>query len=689
MCIVLSMLFVNTLTAQVTSENTDSSLMSVQLHKITVKNTPSSSRMILASLPVSAVSLSDLQASSSNNIINALCQQPGVSELTTGTGISKPVIRGLGYNRIAVINDGVRQEGNQWGDEHGIEIDGNSVDSVEIIKGPSSLRYGSDAMAGVVIMHDTKLSENGFRGKVSSEYQSNNGLAGGSVRLGYGKNDMFVDGQLSAKAAHDYQNSSDGFVPNTGYTELAGKLRGGFEKKWGHTYITTSFFGLTPEITEGERDTITGELESESNDRKSYQVELPFQKVNHYKAIAENAVFLPSGMLKTIVGYQLNSRQEFEESKDECELHFMLHTVNYDLHFHSLKKNQWQYSYGVNGMFQNSQNQGEEVLIPEFRLFDAGLYAMASKELEHWSFNGGVRYDMRHVNSDEFSEDGALRFVDFTRTFNSISGSFGTICNVNDALALRLNLARGFRAPNMSELASNGVHEGTIRYELGDNTLNPEYSLQADFGIDVNYRFVTAQAEVFANRISDYIFSARSTTVIDPEFLTYQYRQGDAFLAGGEVRADVRATDWLKLGSSFSYVQGTLLTTDDYLPKMPPMEVTGYVTATAQKQWSVFNKASLSCNVKHYFDQDRFYDVDNTETETPHYTLLSLSAGVDVVSQKRTIAEIHLIADNLFDVAYQSHLSRLKYTDVNVVTGHQGVYNMGRNVTVKLVFPIQ
>lgn len=687
--IFLSLLCSTAMTAQNTSDENDTLSVLVNLNEITITGAPSSSRMILSSLPVSAITMSELGNTASGNIINAITVQPGVSEITTGSGISKPVIRGLGYNRLAVVNDGIRQEGNQWGDEHGIEIDENSIDSVEIIKGPMSLMYGSDAMAGVVIMHDVPRSYDGNVGGIfSSQYQSNNGLIGSSLRLGYGKNDMYINGQLSGKVAHSYTNKNDGYVPGTGFSEYAGKVKTGIKRKWGHSNLTASFYNLKPEIAKGERDTITGDLETDSDNLKSYVIDLPFQKVNHYKLMAENAVYRPLGMIQTSLGYQLNSRMEFEESKNECELHFLLHTLNYDAHFISKKKNDWQYMYGINGMAQNSLNQGEEVLIPEYRMIDAGMFAMASKSMERWSFNGGFRYDVRHITSDELQEEGVLHFAEFTRFFNSVSGSMGTVYTCGENCSLRLNVARGFRAPNISELASNGVHEGTIRYEVGDNSLNPEYSAQADFGIDVTSRFVTAQAELFANRINNYIFSARSATVIDPEYTTYKYKQGDAFLAGCEARADVRPTRWLSAGVQLSYVRGTLLTTDTNLPMIPPMEFDGFVTAKATQQWKMFRNASLSCSVKHFCKQNHFYDVDDTETETPQYTLLGLSASTDIATDKRTIAEIRVIADNLFDVAYQSHLSRLKYADINVVTGEQGVYNMGRNVTLKVIVPI-
>lgn len=126
-----------------------------------------------------------LRGIASTNIVDAMSHQPGISQLTTGGSISKPIIRGLGYNRVVVMSEGVRQEGQQWGDEHGVEVDGNSVNSVEILKGPASLMYGSDAMAGVVILHPQPiLPEGEMRANVSTEYQTNNGLFGYHLSLG-------------------------------------------------------------------------------------------------------------------------------------------------------------------------------------------------------------------------------------------------------------------------------------------------------------------------------------------------------------------------------------------------------------------------------------------------------------------------------------------------------------------------
>ena len=195
---------------------------------------------------------------------------------------------------------------------------------------------------------------------------------------------------------------------------------------------------------------------------------------------------------------------------DDYELYFKLHTLTYDVRYITNEWNGWKLSTGIGGMYQTSKNEGEEYLIPDYRLFDFGLYATATKTLsDRWTLNGGVRYDHRRLHGDELMEDDEQRFTDFTRHFNGVTGSVGAVFNVNDNLNIKLNVARGFRTPNMSELASNGVHEGSVRYELGNQQLKAEYSLQADLGVDFTSRYVSAQLALFANRIDNYIFTHR------------------------------------------------------------------------------------------------------------------------------------------------------------------------------------
>ncbi len=713
--IILPLLCVcTTMAAQTTNHNhaedsTDVFFRHLQLNELTVTGVTGDTKLKHATAPINIVSPQVLRATASTNIIDAIAHQPGVNQLTTGGSISKPIIRGLGYNRVVVMSEGVRQEGQQWGDEHGVEVDGSSVNSVEILKGPASLMYGSDAMAGVVILHPQATPPDGeIRANVSTEYQTNNGLFHYSLQMAGNQKGFVWDARFSDKMAHAYKNKYDGYVPGSQFRERAGRLMLGINKSWGHSRLIWTAYHLTPSIIEGERDPETGELEHEEGwTGHQYSKSLPFQEVKHNKLVWDNAFNLSSGYLKAIIGYQQNRRQEYEESADEYELYFKLHTLTYDLRYITNEVNGWKLSTGIGGMYQKSGNEGEEYLIPDYRLFDFGIYATATKSLgDRWTLNGGLRYDHRRLHGYALEEDGDMRFTDFTRHFNGLTGSIGAVCNINDHFNVRLNVARGFRTPNMSELASNGVHEGSIRYELGNQQLKAEYSWQVDLGLDFTSRYVSAQLALFANRINNYIFTHRLPEEIEEGYLTYAYTQGNARLLGFEAGVDFHPIHSVHFSNTFSFVDAQLMHASSdtkYLPFTPAPRWTSelkwelfhhshstvhhhHTTDAAHR--SPFNNLYIAAGLDCYLRQSHIYSADETETVTPGYALLSLSAGTDIQIKGKKIAELYITADNLLNKAYQNHLSRLKYCDINNVTGRRGVYNMGRNITFKVVVPI-
>ena len=662
------------------ADSTDVFYRHLQLNEVMVTGVTGDTKLKHSTAPISVVTGKELRGTASTNVIDAVAKQPGMAQVTTGGGISKPIIRGLGYNRIVVMNEGVRQEGQQWGDEHGVEVDGNGVGSVEILKGPASLMYGSDAMAGVLILRSAPAPLEGeVRANASTEYQTNNGLFAYSLN-GAGNHGGFVwDARFSDKMAHAYKNKYDGYVPGSQFRERAGRLMLGLNKRWGHSQLTWTAFHLTPSIVEGERDEETGELEWATDHHKTYSKTLPFQQVKHYKAVWDNLFYLPKGSLKAIVGYQQNRRQEFEESADDYEVFFKLHTLTYDVRYLTQDFGGWKVAAGVNGMWQKSQNLGEEALIPEYRLFDVGGYTTVSKDWERWTLNGGVRYDRRHLKYDH------------TKNFDGVTGSVGAVWNASQSLNVRMNVARGFRAPNMSELGSDGVHEGTVRYEVGSANLKPEYSWQADLGVDFTSPYVEAQVALFANRISNYIFAKRIDRVMEEGYRTYEYTQGDARLLGFEAGVDIHPIHRLHLGSTFSYVDARQLNQSEetrYLPFTPAPRWTAEVKYELTHRGKWLNNAYVAVGMECHLRQNHYYKADETETATPSYTLFNLSVGTDLMVCGRKVAELYVMADNLLNRSYQDHLSRLKYTDVNAATGRMGVYNMGRNVVMKLVVPL-
>ena len=647
--------------AQETPDSTDIFHNHLQLNALVVTGLTGDVHLNEVPAPISVIQPVDLQGRASTNIINAIAREPGVSQITTGGAISKPVIRGLGYNRVVVVNDGIRQESQQWGDEHGIEIDGASVHSVEILKGPASLMYGSDAMAGVLIFHPVPVAAPGtVQGSISTEYQSNNGLVDYSLNASGNQNGWVWDARFSDKYAHAYRNSANGWVHNSGFRERAASGMLGLNRNWGYSRLRFGYYHLLPGIIEGEDEGSIG-----------YMPDLPFQHVYHYKAVLDNTFRLGEGRLKTLIGWQQNRRQEFEESADEYGLFFLLNTLNYDIKYQQETASGWKYATGVNGMFQKSENKGEEYLIPDYRLFDAGLFATASKRLGAWVLSGGLRGDIRLLHSLALED----RFTDFNRTFPGMSGSIGAVRAIGEDVHLRINLSRGFRAPNLSELASNGEHEGTLRYEIGNQNLKPEYSLQGDLGLDFSSRYVSGQFAVFANLIDNYIFLSKTAEENPPVFT---YTSGNARLFGGEAQLDFHPIHSLHLGGTFSYVNGKQIG-GTWLPMIPAPRLLTEIKYELSHGGKLLNNAFVAIEWDWNARQNHFYAVDDTETATAAYTLLNMSAGTDLVIKGKKRASLYLLADNILDTVWQSHLSRLKEV---------GIYNMGRNFTVKLVVPL-
>ena len=665
------------------------------LHEIVVSGLTGLQRMQDAAAPFSVITPSTLHQSFGTSIADAVGHQPGLSQISTGTGISKPVIRGLGYNRVVVVDNGIRQESQQWGDEHGLEVSADGIHSVEILKGPASLMYGSDAIAGVMILHPEPALEDGIRHiRLGSEYQSNQGLYACHATLAGNRNGFLWNWTVADKAAHCYQNDRDGYVPGSWFRQwdIQGML--GINRNWGHSWLRFSHGDFTPGIVEGERNEVTGRLEyADGASAKSYHSQLPFQRVLHPKAVSDNAWRLGEGQLKAIIGYQRNYRREFEDSKSEAELALKLHTLNYDIRYQTPAAG-WKLATGLNGMYQENVNEGEEFLIPDYRLLDVGLFATAGRQWNRWHLSGGIRADRRVLTSDELTEeDGTLRFTAFDKQFTGITGSLGAVWNLTESANLRLNWARGFRAPTISELASNGVHEGSIQYEIGNRNLKSEYSRQIDLGFDYTARQISIQAALFVNSIDNYIFLSKVAGVLTDGYQTYQYAQGDARLLGGEITLDVHPIKALHVSNSLRWVESRQLHRHDagkYLPMIPaPRWDLNLHYNFRDFAHGHCRRPFAGISMEYNFRQDHYYGVDDTETATPDYGIVSLSCGMDVHLWGHNCLELTLACQNLFDKVYQPHTSRLKYADVNAVTGRQGVSAPGRNICLKVNFPIE
>ncbi len=733
---------------------TDFSLNVAEYEENEVVVTGSSMAIDMNDLPQSITSVpnSYLMQNASTNIIDAISKIPGVSGITDGQSISKPVIRGLGYNRVVTVNDGVRQEGQQWGDEFGIEIDPNSVDRVEILKGPASLIYGSDAMSGVInFLPEKTLPEGEIKGDILLNYQTNNGLYNAVAHIAGTKKGIIFSGRFDNTMAHAYQNKNDGYVLNSQFSNINGDATVGLHKKWGFSQLHYSYFELKTGIVEGARDS-TGAQQRQTgvdstgmpiyttataSELKSYTPFLIHQDVKHQKLVWDNSFSLGEGRLIARLAWQQNSRQENNDPSipNISNIWYFLNSYNYDFHYVSGTKNDFDYSAGINGKYQNSKNKGTLLLIPEYDLFDLGAFAIANKKIGKLNISGGIRYDIHKFNGhDDYvdingnqlasNDPNAIhQFTAYNSDFTGISGSLGAVYHVNDNIYIKANLARGFRAPNVAESGSNGIHDGTVVYEIGEPSLKPEQSLEFDFTPGIKTKDFSAELSIFYNSISNFIYSKQLLSTTDstkgqdslnssnpgfPDAPVFKYSQADAVLMGCEAVLDIHPSGlkWFDWYTAFSTVDAHLLNVPDstrYLPFTPPARLRSEITLSIKKLNKVFNNSYLRIGMLYSFQQANIYNASSiymgladpnelkaATSPTAAYMLINAGLGSDIYAHGHKAFSVYISIDNLLDNAYMDYMSRFKYYPTNYGNGvnRVGVYNMGRNVSFKLLVPL-
>ncbi|MGZ3862017.1 MAG: TonB-dependent receptor [Bacteroidia bacterium] len=717
----------------------------VEANEVIVTGTSHSTEMKRNPVPMVSIDQKYLTQNSATNIIDALVKVPGINAVSTGPNISKPVIRGLGYNRVLTLFDGVRQDGQQWGDEHGIEVDQFLTDHVEVIKGPASLIYGSDALAGVVnLIPSNPVPDGTIKGSVLGNFQSNNGQMAGSLALN-GNQKGFVWGmRTSHKQASDYQNKYDGRVYGTKYNETDANLYLGLNKSWGYSHLNFTLYDNQQEVPDGSRDSLTRKFTkqitevdtvrpiADISDLTSYNIATIHQRVQHYRMYSSSNIILGRSRLGINIGLQQSHRREFAhpQNPEIAGLNLQLNTVTYDIKYHLPEMKKWETILGVNGMLQQNKNTfATEFVIPDYQSFDLGPFIFTKKSLGKLDLAAGVRYDTRAFKSDSMftkpdpvngyktltaynpSDSSVIKQFDFYKnTFSGFSGSLGATYNFSDNFSLKANIARGYRCPNIAELSAKGVHPGTGFEQLGNPDFKPEFSLQEDIGVFFGTEHISGSVEVFNNIISNYIynqklqaFSGKDSVYVQNgnSYPVFQFKQTTAQLYGGEFSFDIHPhpLDWLHFENTASFVyaqnlggNGVVINDSNrYLPYIPPFHTNSEIRADFKKKIACFSSIFLKAGVQYYAAQDRAFLAYGTETKTSGYTLLDAGFGTDIISKKgRVICTINVTGTNLADVAYQNNMSRLKYFDNYPAngTGRSGIYSMGRNIGFKVIIPI-
>ncbi|MFL2665937.1 MAG: TonB-dependent receptor domain-containing protein [Flavobacteriaceae bacterium] len=618
-------------------------------------------------IKVNKLNTNDLNYIKSLNFSKSLVEIPGLSLITTGPGIAKPVIRGLSSNRVVVYNQNMRHENQQWGSEHGMDIFSFGVQSVELIKGPMSVLYGSDAIGGVLYVHPDSYTNEDMEVEIGSHYNSN--YKGFTNNLGVkgSLNNLSYLIQGSVVNNKDFETPKEK-VESTYYENKDLKLGLGYESK---KYISDFRFNYSKtkvgiphsEHEDEHHDEDHDEEEHEEHEEESYQ-----DLTNSILTWKNTFLFDNKSKFQIVLGRSLNNRKEFgeheEEHEDEDEDHdeeeheehegeahidFDLKTTTADMKYIFPKKDKSEMVLGSNILFQENKNIGEEALIPDAKKNDFGLFALQNIYTSNWDILIGLRADFRTIEK-----------TDFNKKYSSLTSSLGFKRNLGKNGVMRLNFSRGYRAPNLSELFSEGVHHGTAQYEIGNKDLKTEKSSQTDLSIETSTSNSTFGMDIFYNKLSGYIYLMPSGNKIEG-MPVYNYMQDDASLFGGEIFLSKKTSlDWLSHKTSLAFVSGERANKGGYLPLIPPV--------TLQHSFNFeFGNNSFEISA---LAKGKKQNISQFETKTNSYFVMDISGSHDFNS-----INLSWSINNLFDREYYDHLSRLKNMEI---------YEMGRNISFGL-----
>ena len=657
-------------TNKILSQNTqvNDSIISVDLDEVVV-SIPFKESLKNNVLRVNKLNIKNLNYIKSQNFSKFLIEIPGVSLITTGPGISKPVIRGLSSNRVIVFNQYMRQENQQWGSEHGMDISGFGVESVELIKGPMSVLYGGDAIGGVLYVNPDTYTNEDTEVEIGSYYNSNYkgftnnlGVKGNLNNLSYLIQGSVVDNR-------DFETPKEK-VESTYFENKDLKLGLGYESKKFISDFRFNYLKTLVGIPHSEDD--HEEHGDEDHDEEEHEEESYQKLTNSIVTWKNNFLFDNKSEFEIILGRSFNNRKEFgeheeehededhdeeehEEHEGEAHIDFDLNTTTVDMKYLFPKKDKSEFVIGSNLLFQENKNIGEEALIPDAKKNDFGIYGLTHIHTSSWDILIGLRADFRNIKK-----------TDFDKKFSSFTSSLGFKRELGEKGVMRINFSRGYRAPNLSELFAEGVHHGTAQYEIGNNNLKEEKSSQTDLSIVIFNSNSTFGMDIFYNKLSDYIYLNPTGNKIGG-FLVYNYRQENASLFGGEIFLNKKTSlDWLSHKTSLAYVSGEKADKGGYLPLIPP--VTLKHSFNFEFDNNSFEISALAKGKKQ--------NIGQFETKTNSYFVMDISGSHDfnVLFLDNSI-NLSWSVNNLFDRGYYDHLSRLK---------NMQIYEIGRNISFGL-----
>lgn len=660
---------------------------------------------------------------SSQSLGNLLKEVPGVSVLKSGNTVVKPVINGLHSSRVAIFNNNVKLEDQQWGMEHAPNFDVNAAGKITVLKGASALQFGGDAIGGIVIIEPFSTKKDTLFGKTIMTMESNG--RGGTISSSLHKGN-FCDWSWNAQGSFKYygdREAPDYSLSNTGNREanFSGDLKYTGKKFDFAAYYSlySATIGILSASHIGNVNDLYNSINNQTpsvTDDFTYSIKNPKQKVQHHLAkLNYNYYFKDGQSLALQYAFQFNNRKEFDlrtgvsNSKPALDLNLLTHTVNAD---YKLSVDAWDFKSGIMGLYQNNTanpNTGVRPLIPTYNKFDAGVYAVADNHLsEDFSVEVGIRYDFSTIEATKYylksrweERDYSPQFDNFitgdfgtqwltkpTFTFHNFSASIGTQYSFGEGYDWYLNLSRAVRNPNPSEFFSDGLHHSSGMIELGDLRLEQEKSNKISTSLQKKWEKVKINLNPFLNYIEDYMFlkPVGFETTIRGAFPVWEYQQTNALLTGIDFNSEWQISEHWQHRLLLTYVNGRDKTNNDAIIDMPPLTLNNRIQFS-KKEW---NNLTLELQSEMVFRQTQFPDnnfttniIENGDfvpvevdisTPPPAYHLLHFTSDFQFKVSEHSLATLGFSVFNILDTPYRDYLNRQRfYAD-----------ELGRNFQIQL-----
>lgn len=634
----------------------------------------------------------DIETRRGQTFSEVLTVVPGVTLMSTGPSITKPVIHGMSSQRLVVMNAGLAQEGQQWGGEHGPEIDAFTPSTISVLKGPASVVYGMGAMGGVVNVEPRKLpSTSALTGEATLNGFSN---AWQGAMAAYVEQGQLFDAPLAIRAQGSVRRAGDARTPdyaltNTGFKEIDGSMSVGYEQDSigvvATASIVTSTLGIYSGSHIGNATDMLRVIEQGGPDVTypfSYTIDRPRQEIYHVLTSVRAYMKLAHvGTVKATYGWQQNNRQEFDAHYARTSgpaMELLLNTYTADVSLAHDLTSSTHGTVGVNVRRQVNSRGGTVYLIPDYLAWNVGAYAFESYVVEEWTLSAGVRYDVQSLDAtlvDRLTRVGTQRRTDY----GSATASIGALMAVTEGVTLGANVGLGWRPPAVNELYSNDVHHGVAQYEIGNANLMPERNTEADLTLTIARNGWNIDASVYTNIFRHYIYAMpdpeNPTVTVRGTFPTFRYTQTAATISGADLRASYQCTDVCQVYTVASIVRGTDRDNASPLIYMPADRMRIGVHAHVGDVLGLHD-LSADVSVLGVRTQDRYVAGADYAVPPSGYVLTDVTVASEV-NIGGTALHCSLTCKNLFNVSYRDYLSRYRYFALDA----------GRDVVLRLTIP--